>query len=204
MHIILIDKGKKELYDYVESLRQFDDKAWVRGFSVSDRYRDLVLDEIAKLEFPVLAEGKRLHVKCFGKFEVYVDGVPLTSKYNKTRELFAYLVDKNGSMAELHEIQSALWEGDRKDHISYLKNIRSDMIKTLEGFGLGDIIVRQRGRIGLIPDLIECDYYDMLIGKKGAIVRYNGEYMSQYSWAEYTNAALMDIKEEYLLHHGED
>ena len=204
MHIILIDKGKRGLDEYIESIRQTDDLAMVRGLDVNERYKDLVLEEIARLDFPVLVEGKRIHVKTFGKLEVYIDGIPVMSRYNKTRELFAFLVDKNGSMAELHEIQSALWEGDGKDHISYLKNIRSDMIKTLEGFGLGEVIVRQHGRIGIIPDFIECDYFEMLKGKKSAIMRYNGEYMNQYSWAEYTNATLMDIKEEYLLMHGEE
>ena len=203
MKVIIIDNEKKSVEDYKDAIRREDEAAVVRSFHVDDAYKHIVLEEISHLNFPVLVENKRIHVKSFGQFEVYIDGIPVTSKYNKTRELFAFLVDKNGALASIHEIQASLWE-DGKDHISYLKNLRSDMIATLRESGVEDVLVRQHGRIGIIPDFIECDYYDMLKGKVSAINLYNGEYMSQYSWAEYTNAVLMDIKEEFMMHNDKE
>ena len=199
MKILIIDNEDKKLQEYVDAIRSLDEESLVRGFHVDGAYKHIVLEEISNLSFPMLVEKKRIHAKTFGQFEVYIDGIPVTSKYNKTRELFAFLLDKNGSLADLHEIQSALWE-DGKDHISYLKNLRADMISTLKERGVEDIVVRQHGRMGIIPDMIECDYFDMLNGEAVSINRYNGEYMSQYSWAEFTNALLMDIKEEYLMY----
>ena len=198
MKIILINDEKKDLRDYIEAIKTVDSDVMVRGFRVADVYKNMVTKEIANLSFPVLVEGKRIHAKTFGKFEAYIDGIPVTSKYNKTRELFAFLIDKNGAMADLHEIQTALWEGDTADHTSYLKNLRADMISTLVKGGVGDVVVRQHGRLGIIPDMIDCDYFDMLAGSEAAISRYNGEYMSQYSWAEFTNGILMSIKEEHM------
>ncbi|MCR5098096.1 MAG: hypothetical protein K6B14_04020 [Lachnospiraceae bacterium] len=203
MKVIFINEEKRDLTEYIEAVRKVDESAMVRGFHVADMYRRIVAKEIANLSYPVLVEDKRIHVKTFGNFEVFIDGVPITSKYNKTRELFAFLIDKNGALADLHEIETALWEGDTGDHISYLKNIRSDMINTLRSFGVEDVVIRQRGRIGIIPDTIESDYFDMLAGKDFAIRNYNGEYMCQYSWAEFTNGILMGIKEEYMTHQGD-
>ena len=194
MKIIVIDNESKGAADYIDIIRREDRDAEIRGYNVSDDYSGIVLKEIDRLRFPILTDTKRIHVKTFGQFEVFIDGIPVMSKYNKTRELFAFLVDKNGALSSNHEIMSALWDDDKMRHISYLKNIKSDMIKTLKKFGVDDVIVRQRGRLGIIPDIMDCDYFDMLAGDERAIAKYNGEYMSQYSWAEFTNGMLLDIK----------
>ena len=55
--------------------------------------------------------------------------------------------------------------------------------------GCADIITQQRGRLGIVPEAIRCDYYDWCDGKRMAN-SYRGEYMMQYSWGEYTNAVL--------------
>jgi hypothetical protein len=44
--------------------------------------------------------------------------------------------------------------------------------------------------IAVVPDEIDCDYYDWLKGKPAAINAYRGEYMVQYSWSEFTNSQL--------------
>ena len=195
MKIIVIDDEKKDSGEYLEAIRAIDSGALISSYDVADEYSSIVKKEIARLQFPILTANKRIHVTTFGKFEVYIDGVPVVSKYNKTRELFAFLVDKNGALSSTGEIMSALWDDSRvRHHISYLKNIRSDMFRALKSYGLEDVVVKQRGRLGIIPDMMECDYFDMISGDPKAIARYNGEYMSQYSWAEYTNGILADIK----------
>jgi len=44
--------------------------------------------------------------------------------------------------------------------------------------------------LGLVPDMLYCDYFSFLAGAKEVRRNYRGEYMSQYSWAELTHAAL--------------
>ncbi|MCR5774434.1 MAG: hypothetical protein K6G42_05060, partial [Lachnospiraceae bacterium] len=58
--------------------------------------------------------------------------------------------------------------------------------------GCEECITRGRGEMGIIKSGIECDYYDYLDNKdmQGAGRLFKGEYMSQYSWAEYTLAGL--------------
>ena len=63
------------------------------------------------------------------------------------------------------------------------------------GFQLGNIkmegiLIREKRMIAIKRDMIDCDYYRMLGGDVNAVNSYHGEYMKQYSWAEYTNAKL--------------
>ncbi|MCR4797528.1 MAG: hypothetical protein K5853_03670, partial [Lachnospiraceae bacterium] len=82
-------------------------------------------------------------------------------------------------------------DDDEGSHISYLKKMRGDIISTFEEAGCDEVIVRQRGRMGILPEAIDCDYFDFLKGDEAARQSYAGEYMVQYSWAEFTNGALM-------------
>ena len=48
---------------------------------------------------------------------------------------------------------------------------------------------QQRGKLGIVPDDLDCDYYDWCDGKSMGIM-WQGEYMAQYSWSEYTAGVL--------------
>ena len=117
----------------------------------------------------------------------------LRFQYTKTKELIAYLVDRIGTTATINEMLSVLWEDEsKKSHISYLKNIRSDLLSTLAELDCDDIILRVRGGLAIVPDKVDCDYFNYLKGsaKDDIVSTYRGEYMSQYSWAEYTHGRL--------------
>ena len=64
------------------------------------------------------------------------------------------------------------------------------MMSTLNEAGFSDVIVRQRGTIAVVPDKIECDLYEWKKDRNLASSKYTGEYMSQFSWAEYSKGAL--------------
>jgi hypothetical protein len=70
-----------------------------------------------------------------------------------------------------------------------MKSLRRDLLETLEAAGCGNIIAQQRGKLGVVPDRLDCDYYDWCDGKRMGIV-WQGEYMVQYSWSEYTTGML--------------
>lgn len=132
-------------------------------------------------------EDSKLLIRTFGNFEVFANGLPLKFQYRKTKELLAYLVDRRGAFCSTKELLSVLWEEDEGDHSSYLKNVRSDLMNTLKSYGCEDVIVKSRGQIAIVPAKVNCDYYNYLKVKGDG---YNGEYMSQFSWAERTQASL--------------
>ena len=127
---------------------------------------------------------KPLEVKCFGNFEVYVNGEKLTFKRSKTKELLAYLVDRNGAGVTVAEIGVALWEDDeeQKNH-NYIHQLFYDLRQTLAAAGVGEIFIRNNYLYSITPEKMDCDYYTYL---KTGKPDFHGEYMTQYSWAEKT------------------
>ncbi len=137
-------------------------------------------------------QKNRVFVQTFGNFDIFVDGNPVAFKYSKTKEVLALLVNNRGSQTTNGEIIASLWEDDFSK-TSYLSNLRQDLQNTLTSLGIGDIIVKQRGSMGIAVDNIECDLYDWLEKKKNSRYNYLGDYMNQYSWAEYVHAELDNI-----------
>lgn len=150
--------------------------------------RNPLLDSIESSTEP----AKRIKIMTFGNFEVYGDGKPIDFYYNKSKELLAYMVDRNGALCSKNEIMGILWEKNSAEslHTAYLKNCRSDLIKIFEQYDCGEGIIKRRGFIAIVPEIVECDYFDWLKGRNTGANSYHGEYMSQYSWAENTHALL--------------
>lgn len=144
---------------------------------------------------PEEAQRKRVFAQTFGNFELFVDGSPVDFKYSRTKEIVALLINNRGAQTTNGEIIGALWEddGDPEKKTSYLSNLRQDLQNTLKRLKATDIIVKQRGSLGIAASRIECDLYDWLEKKQASRYRYMGDYMNQYSWAEYTHAELDDI-----------
>ena len=127
---------------------------------------------------------KPLTVKCFGTFEVYARGEKLTFRRSKTKELFAFLVDRNGAGVTVAEIGVALWENDEdQKNQNYIHQLFRDLRQSLETVGAEEIFERNHYFYSLNPEKMDCDYYAYLKTGKPA---FHGEYMSQYSWAEGT------------------
>lgn len=139
---------------------------------------------------PQMPDG--LWARCFGNFEVFWNREPLQMTRRKTKELLAYLIDKEGGECSTEELVAALWE----DEINLsagkarLRMLIYDLRKTLAQVGAEDILARRSGRVSILRDRIPCDYYRMLSGDMEWVNSYYGEYMTQYSWAEVTRGKL--------------
>lgn len=128
---------------------------------------------------------KLLTVHCFGSFEAFSRGELLSFRRSKTKELLAFLVDRNGAGVTSQQICASLWEenGDDARRLTYLRQLFLDLRHTLEQAGASQVLRQDGYRYALDPERIECDYYQYLKTGKPA---FHGEYMSQYSWAEQT------------------
>ena len=135
---------------------------------------------------------KPLAVKCFGNFEVFAKGEKLTFKRSKTKELFAFLVDRNGAGVSVAEIGVALWENDdNRKNQNYIHQLFLDLRRSLETVGVEEIFERNHYFYSINPEKLDCDYYAYL---KTGKPEFHGEYMSQYSWAEKTCGLLWEKK----------
>jgi two-component system, LytTR family, response regulator len=151
-----------------------------------------VNDAMENLRNPIIPKSTTvLRVQCFGNFEVFLNDVPIRFKYSKTKELFAYLIDRKGSICTNGELMAVLWEdeaGEKKR--SYLSNLISDLSDTFSAQGVENVVMKRRGVLYVVPEKVSCDYYDWNKGMGYAVNAYCGEYMSQFSWAEMTLSAI--------------
>lgn len=153
-----------------------------------------IAEEMENLRHPVLwqeesktSDGSVLRVKTFGNFEVYVGEETLEFPRSKSKELFAFLVHKRGTTCSTKELIGVLFENTPYT-ISLQKQfqtILSTMMKTLKDAGAEDCIIRGRNQTAVDVSKLDCDYYHFLEGDAAAMNAYTGEYMSNYSWAEF-------------------
>lgn len=163
----------------------------VSGYVMKPVTADKIQKELENLRYPVkTAAKKRVRFQAFGNFEVYIEGKPVKFRYELTKEMLAYLVDRNGALCRNGEIMAVLW-GDRTSS-SYLRSLIKDMKDAFKEAGCDEIIQQQRGKIGICREKVDCDYYDWLDGKIYAVNQYRGEYMAQYDWSEITNAGIQE------------
>lgn len=176
---IIFSTGYKEYMEEAFAL-------YASGYITKPATEDKVREQLANLRRPVEEESKGVVIKTFGKFEIFVDDLPLKFAYSKSKELLAILVDKEGRMCTVGELMSVLWEDedDLVSRTSYMRNLQSDLTNTLKKSGVEDVLVKQRGMLGVDISKVKCDLYEFKKGGAAAKGLFHGEYMSQYSWGE--------------------
>lgn len=137
-----------------------------------------------------LPKSSNIFVNTFGNFDVLVNGEILRFSRSKAKELLAYLVDRRGLSVTRANAFSVLWENQQynrsmqKQFDVILRSLRA----TLEQYGIGDILEVNRGSIRVIPEKFDCDLYRFYDGDAQTVNSYRGEYLSEYSWANMTEA----------------
>lgn len=165
------------------------------GYLLKPATKDDIITELENLRNPVYVKDEnKLVAKCFGNFDVFVNGKSVNFKRSKTKEMLAYLIDRRGSTVTSGELRAILWKDVDKDDNTgvYLQKLKKDLITSLSEVGMRDVFINTWNNYAVRTEKISCDYYDFLDNKPEGIRAYNGEYMSQYSWGESKNEILMD------------
>ena len=153
----------------------------VSGYITKPVNKEKIAEELKYLRNPIeMTPKKRLQIKCFGNFEAFYDGEPLRFSYKKSKEAFAYLVDREGSAISVNELNAILWE---EDHPSYLRNLIADIQNTLKRVGAGDVFIKRYNECFIDVTKVDCDAYEYKKDNPDAVRMYRGEYMIQYDWA---------------------
>lgn len=176
-----------------------------RGYILKPVTRELIEEEMqniegySQLERQQRMQGetgkKKVTVRTFGNFDIYAGDEPLQFSRSKAKELLAFLVDKKGTGVNTAEISSILWEDKAYDRSlrNQTQTVISQMMRNLKAAGIEDCVIKKWNYLAIDPERIDCDYYNFLAGDVRAINSYTGEYMSNYSWAEFTTAYLDDM-----------
>ncbi len=131
-----------------------------------------------------------IFAKTFGVFDFLIDGNPVRFARSKSKELLAFLIDKQGAGVKRAVAFAALYEDelyDRKMQKQF-DVIVHGLKKTLAENGVEDILDIKSGELRVKPEMFECDLYRLLGGDAQAVNSYRGEYMTTYYWANLTEA----------------
>lgn len=148
------------------------------GYLLKPVTEEKIRNAIAHLRYPVDEKQFRVEIQCLNGFEIFCDKMPVSFKYNRTKELLAYLVYKNGADCTTLDIIAALFGDDVKR--SYFNQLRSDLIDSLNEHGISEIIRVNRGSLGIDKNKVLCDYFDYLDGKANHI--YSFDFLSEFSF----------------------
>ena len=181
---------------FVTAYSQYALEAWkqhVQGYLIKPVTAEDIRDTMNHLQLtPVRAPQDKLRVQCFGHFEVFWQDEPVIFTRKQSKELLAFLIDREGAACTSEQIASALWENetDMQAVGIRIRKLISDLRATLAQIGMEDVLIRDRRQVAVRRSLIDCDYYRMLEGDITAVNAYRGEYMPEYSWAELTAGRL--------------
>ena len=163
-------------------------KLHASGYLMKPISAEDVQNEIDNIKV-VRKKEKLLEVKCFGNFEIFVKGERLSFKRSRTKELFAFLVDRKGAGMTVKQICAVLFPDDTDDvkNTAYLRQLIMDLKNTLKTVGADAAFCHETPFYRVDTSLIKCDYFSYLETGKPEFL---GEYMTQFSWADETCAYL--------------
>ena len=163
-------------------------KLHASGYLMKPISKEDVQKEIDNIK-GVRQKEKLLEVKCFGNFEIYVKGERLSFKRSRTKELFAFLVDRRGAGLTAKQICAVLFPDDTDDvkNTAYIRQLVMDLKNTLKTVGADAVFCHETPFYRVDSTLLKCDYFSYLETGKPEFL---GEYMTQFSWAEETCANL--------------
>lgn len=160
-------------------------RTYFSGYFVKPVAADMIREAMTNLRFPIEENEDDFFVQCFGNFEIFYKGKPLSFGRKASKELFAYLIYLRGASANTERLCETLWPDNvpGPKEKSYLRHLISDLSKTLKECGKEDIFIKDRNSCSIVPSKIQCDFFKFLDGDVAYINKYCGEYMEQYEWA---------------------
>lgn len=140
-------------------------------------------------------KNKPIFIRTFGYFDVYVNEKLIYFSNKKSKELLAYLVDRRGNSVNNEQAIAILWEEatNEKKYQSKFRRVVKDLRDTLVQYGIGDILIEHPNFRAVNTKLFDCDLYQWLEEYSRFPHDFNGNYMTEYSWAEETLGFLMNL-----------
>ena len=135
---------------------------------------------------------RRIRIRTFGYFDVFVDEKPIAFRNEKSKELLALLVDRRGGFVSSEEAISFLWEDEPANTVtlSRYRKVALRLKNILEEYGISEIVESVNGKRRIAAEKVQCDLYDYLTDQEEHAQLFKGSYLTNYSWGETTLAEL--------------
>lgn len=189
---------------YVSSYPEYFEEAYrnVRAdYYMLKPYRQAdVRDVVERARLLAKRQRRRVQIRTFGRFDLFIDEQVVPFKNAKAKELLALCVDHKGGNVTLEEALTVLWEDSPfNDNVKtrYRKAV-AYLHALFAEHHVPDVFISGYGNCHINREEVECDYYEFLESSKKP--QFYGEYMHEYSWAEETAGRLyiQMMKSKYM------
>ncbi len=146
-----------------------------------------------RLRLLVQRQHKDLYVQTFGRFLVLKNGRPVPLS-GKPKEILALIVTRRGKEISNEEIYCTIWEDRPYGNVemTVFYNALRRLKKILKEEDIEDLLISTtRGQM-VNTSMFDCDYYAWQDGNMSSRDRFEGEFMTEYSWGEYILADILD------------
>ena len=118
---------------------------------------------------------RRVYVKTFDGFDVYVDGRIVYFPSGKAKEMLAVLVEKKGSSVSLAQMAYLLYENSEETRArNTLRVVYHRLHRTLAEYEIADIVIKRRGSYAVDTDRFICDFYEFIREQPAFLNAYSG------------------------------
>jgi len=179
---------------YVSSYPEYFEEAYrnVRAdyYMLKPYRQEDVQDVVERARLLAKRQRRRVQIRTFGRFDLFIDEQVVPFKNAKAKELLALCVDHKGGNVTLEEALNVLWEDSPltdnvktryRKAVAYLHALFAE-------HHVPDVFISGYGNCHINQDMVECDYYEFLQSSNPP--QFYGEYMHEYSWAEETAGRL--------------
>lgn len=147
--------------------------------------REILEVMMEKIRMLAARQKKDIYIQTFGRFVVKKKDKPVRLT-GKGKEILALVVSKQGKEISNEEIYQVIWEGrpySNSNMTVYYNALRrlKDMLKEA---GIEELLISTaRGQMAN-TEMFDCDYYSWKEDNMKMSDRFEGEFLSEYSWGE--------------------
>lgn len=182
---------------YDEYIRAFN---YIGGdyYLIKPYTREIIEHMMEKIRLLAKRQNKEIYIQTFGRFLVKRAGMPIRLT-GKAKEILALVTVQQGKEISNEEIYSVIWEGRpySNANMTVYYNALRRLKKFLRDAEIENLLISTaRGQM-INVDIIDCDYYSWREKNSDMRSRFEGEFLSEYSWGEKMLADI--IWDEYNL-----
>lgn len=140
-------------------------------------------------------QEKKIYIQTFGQFTIFYNGRPVPLR-GKAKEILALIVTRRGKEISNEEIYMTIWENRpysntlMKVYYNALKRLKT----VLEEQHIPELLQSTVHGQLIRTEMVECDFYNFLDAKISDKDRFEGQFMTEYSWSEPILADIMTAK----------
>ena len=156
--------------------------------------KETIESVIRRMKMLLPDDSKNIYLQMFGRFVVYKDKQPVPL-VGKAKEILALIATRKGKEISNEEIYSTVWE-DRtysNEQMKVYYNALRRLKQALQANGIEDLLVSTaRGQM-INTAIVDCDYFAWRDGNMKDRDKFEGEFLSEYSWGESILSEILNI-----------